>query len=243
MATLIFDIETVGKNWDDIPEATQYALTKWIGQQPRSDEEKERLSEDVKDRLGLSPFTGDIISLAMYDVERRQGAVYFVADGSVTDYQDGEWKYKVRTEVELLEDFWESCRSYDTFVTFNGRAFDVPFLLHRSIITGVRPTIELARERFLTKQSAPYHVDLLDEFSFYGAMQRRPSLQLLCDAYGIEYGKHGMGGEDVAECFAKSKFRDIAEKNAADVTATATLYDLFKQHLAPRSWLNTIVMQ
>lgn len=237
MATLVFDIETTGTNWDDIPESTQYALTKWIGQQPRSDEEKERLSEDVKDRLGLSPFTGQIISLAMWDVERNLGAVYFVADGSVTDYQDGDWKYKVRTEVEILEDFWESCRSYDTFVTFNGRTFDVPFVLHRSIIKGVKPKVRFAGQRFLVKQSAPYHVDLLDEFSLYGAMQRRPSLQLLCDAYGIEYNKDGMGGEDVGEFFANKRFRDIAEKNAADVTATNDLFLLWKKNLAAESWL------
>ena len=41
MATLIFDIETAGKDWDAIPESTQYSLTKWIGQKPVSDDEKE----------------------------------------------------------------------------------------------------------------------------------------------------------------------------------------------------------
>lgn len=240
MATLIFDIETTGKDWDDIPEATQYSLTKWIGQRPISDAEKDRLSEEAKEKLGLSPFTGDIISLAMYDVERKTGAVYFVADGSVTDYEVDSWKYKVRTEKELLEDFWETARSYDVFVTFNGRSFDVPFLLHRSIIAGVRPTAELTGQRYLSRQSHPYHVDLLDEFSFYGAMQRRPSLQLLCDAYQIPYEKEGMGGEDITEFFNNKKFRDIAEKNAADVTATTALFETWKHNLAPASFINSV---
>jgi len=240
MATLLFDIETTGKDWNDIPESTQYALTKWIGQQPVSDEEKDRLSEAAKDKLGLSPFTGEVISLAMYDLERQMGAVYFVADDSVLDYQEDDWKYKVRTEQELLEDFWESARSYDVFVTFNGRSFDVPFLLHRSLMQGVKPSIELTGQRFLTKQNPPYHVDLLDEFSFYGAMQRRPSLQLLCDVYNVSYEKEGVGGEDVAEFFSQQKFRDIAEKNAADVMATTALYEKWKQNLAPASWLNTV---
>lgn len=240
MGTLIFDIETKGKDWEEVPEATQYALTKWIGQQPVSDEEKDRLSDEVKDRLGLSPFTGEIVSLALYDLERRMGAVYFSADDSVLDYQDGDFKYKVRSEKEILEDFWESARSYDVFVTYNGRSFDIPFLLHRSLILGVIPSVELTGQRFLVKQSAPYRVDLLDEYSFYGALQRRPSLQLLCESYGIPYEKEGMGGEDVAEFFASKKFRDIAEKNAADVTATAALYNLWKENLAPKSWLNIV---
>jgi len=240
MATLIFDIETTGKSWDDIPVATQYALTKWIGQQPISDEEKERLSDEAQEKLGLSPFTGEVISVAMYDVERKQGVVYFVADDSVLDYSVDGWKYKVRTEKEMLEDFWESAHSYDVFVTFNGRSFDVPFLIHRSLINGVRPTVELTGQRYLTRQTAPYHVDLLDEFSFYGAMRRRPSLQLLCNSYSIPYAKEGMGGEDVTEFFSLKKFRDIAEKNAADVTATTELFEKWKTNLAPASFINGV---
>lgn len=242
MATLIFDIETTGKDWDEIPEATQYSLTKWIGQQPVSDEEKDRLSEEAKEKLGLSPFTGRVISLAMYDLERQTGAVYFVADDSVVDYEIDGWKYKVRTEEQILEDFWETATSYDVFVTFNGRTFDVPFLLHRSLITGVRPTVELTGQRYLSRQSHPYHVDLLDEFSFYGAMSRRPSLQLLCDSYRIPYEKEGVGGEDITEFFAHKKFRDIAEKNAADVTATKLLFEKWKHNLAPTSFINAIEM-
>jgi uncharacterized protein YprB with RNaseH-like and TPR domain len=238
MATLIFDIETVGKDWNSVPESTQYALTKWIGMHPVSDLEKDRLSEVAKETLGLSPFTGEVISLAMYDLERKQGAVYYEADDSVTDHTSGDWKYKVRTEKDLLEDFWETARSYDVFVTFNGRTFDVPFLLHRSLMLGVRPTQELTGQRYLNLQKPPYHIDLLDEFSFYGAMQRRPSLQLLCESYGIPYEKSGMGGEDITEFFAQKKFRDIAEKNAADVVATTTLFEKWKTNLAPASFIN-----
>lgn len=240
MATLIFDIETIGKDWDSIPESTQYALTKWIGQQPISDQEKDRLSEAAKEKLGLSPFTGHVASLAMFDVERGQGAVYFTADDSVNDYKVGDWKYKVRSERQLLEDFWETALSYDVFVTFNGRTFDVPFLLHRSLIHGVRPTKELTGQRYLSRQTAPYHVDLLDEFSFYGAMQRRPSLQLLCESYNISYEKQGVGGEDITELFTQARYRDIAEKNAADVVATTKLYDTWKTNLAPASFINAI---
>jgi len=240
MATLVFDIETVGKEWESIPESTQYALTRWIGQQPVSDEEKDRLSEEAKEKLSLSPFTGEVISLAMYDVERRMGAVYFQADDSVLDYQESDWKYKVRTEKEILEDFWESVRSYDVFVTFNGRAFDIPFLIHRSVMQSIRPSMNLTGQRFVHKQTHPYRVDLMDEFFFYGAMQRRPSLQLLCDSYGVSYEKAGMGGEDIGEFFTNKKYRDIAEKNAADVSATAELFKLWKQNLAPASFLNVV---
>jgi DNA polymerase elongation subunit (family B) len=240
MATLIFDIETIGKDWDSLSESPQYSLTKWIGQQPIGDLEKDRLSEAAKEKLGLSPFTGEVASLAMYDVERRQGAVYFTADDSVSDYTVGDWKYKVRTEQQLLEDFWETARSYDVFVTFNGRAFDVPFLLHRSLMHGVRPTKELTGQRYLTRQNPPYHVDLLDELSFYGAMQRRPSLQLLCEAYAIPYEKEGVGGEDITELFTLKRYRDIAEKNAADVVATTKLFATWKASLAPASFINAI---
>ncbi len=239
MATLVLDIKTISELWLDFDVETQKSLTSWITQSTSTKAEYERELLKVKEHLAFSPLTGSVVALGMYDIDRKLGAVYFVGDGNGESYTDGEFTFKERTEKELLEDFWEGARSYDVFVTFNGRAFDLPFLMHRSAILGVTPDTSLLKQRYLNRQVVPYHVDLLDELTFYGAMKRQ-SLHMYCRAYGIESPKGRVGGAEVAELFHAKKFRDLAAYNASDVVATTTLYQKWKQYLAPASFINAV---
>jgi predicted PolB exonuclease-like 3'-5' exonuclease len=231
MATLVFDIETIPQAWESFDSYTKERIL----QSNKGLHEKE-----VRAQLGLSPFTGSIVSVALYDVERRQGAVYYVGEGSGSQEREGDFIVKERTEKEILEDFWEGVQNYDVFVTFNGRVFDVPFLLHRSIVHGVKPSFAFSHSRYVSKQVLPYHVDLMDEFTLYGAMSKRPSLHLLLHAYGIDSRKGEVDGSKVAELFHAGKFRDLVNHNIDDVIATAALYEKWKQFLAPYSFLNAI---
>ena len=239
MATLIFDIETIGEDWNSLDGTTQSVLSRWIDRTARSDEEKQALLKDLKNGLGFSPLTGQIVAIGLYDLERNQGAVYYTGKGDESDEEVGEYVLKQRTEPEMLEDFWEGARGYDTFVTFNGRGFDVPFLLHRSITHRIKPSVDLMEGRYLYQQKNVRHIDLQDQLTFYGAMYRKPSLHLFCRAYGIASPKNdGVAGDDVAELFAREKFRDIALYNTRDVIATAQLYQLWLEHLAPMDFVN-----
>lgn len=225
MATLVFDIETVGESWEDLDETTQKVLTRWILHSHATTEEKERMLTDLKAELGFSPLTGSIVAIGVYDLERRQGAVYYRGEEETQDEQQGEFVLKQRTEAQMLEDFWEGASSYDTFVTFNGRSFDVPFLLHRSLAQNIRPTVDLMSGRYLYQQKVKKHIDLLDQLTFYGAMRRSPSLHLFCRAYGIASPKTGgVTGDNVSELFKQGRFLDIARYNTADVVATTELY-------------------
>ena len=237
MATLVFDIETVGENWEALDETTQASLTRWIDKTAKSEAEHVALLEDLQNGLGFSPLTGSIVSIALYDVERGLGAVYYTGKGNEVDEEVDGYKLKQRSEADMLEDFWEGAKSYDTFVTFNGRSFDVPFLLHRSVVHGVKPTQDLLQGRYLYQQKTCRHVDLQDQLTFYGAMYRRPNLHLFCRAYGIKSPKaDGVAGDDVAELFRTEKFRDIAVYNAHDVIATTELYQKWLDYLAPASF-------
>lgn len=238
MATLIVDIETKAVDWKELPGITRAALTHRIDRANIADLEKNKKLDDVHSRLSLSPFTATIVSLAVYDVERKTGAVYFVSNTPDESFEVDGFVCKQRTETEILEDFWEGAKGYDIFVTFNGRAFTMPFIHHRSIALGVRPTVDIARQRYVTKQQQPYHVDLMDELSFHGNMQHRPSLQLLCGAYGIE-NPSVLGGEEIDAAFREERYRVIAEKNVGDVQALISLYEKWLQYLAPSSFVNT----
>lgn len=241
MATLIFDIETIGELWDDLDQVSQEVLTRWIDRSARTEEEREVGHRDIREGLGFSPLTGSIVAIGLYDLERERGVVYYQSDHEIPDSDDGDFVLKVRSEKEMLEDFWEGAKNYDTFVTFNGRGFDVPFLNLRSAVHTIRPAHDLMDGRYLYQQKLVRHVDLQDQLTFYGAMHRKPSLHLFCRAFGILSPKEaGIAGDDVAELFRMKKFGDIARYNARDVIATTELYKKWLAYLAPRSFLNTM---
>lgn len=234
---LVFDIETVGERWEDLDEKTIAALSHWVERSARSDEEREQLLAHLKDGLGFSPVTGAIVSIALFDTARKEGVTYISGEGSSqADMLPAGFTCKYRNERQMLEDFWEGLRSYSVIVTFNGRAFDLPFLIHRSIAHGIRPDASFMRQRYLSRQSEHFHVDLLDELTFYGAMMRKPNLHLFCRLYGIESPKEDISGQDVAALYARGEYERIARYNAHDVIATVRLYEIWKKHLAPEGW-------
>jgi uncharacterized protein YprB with RNaseH-like and TPR domain len=235
--TLIFDIETVGETWESLDTTTQGMLSRWVDRTAKNDEEHEAEMKDLREGLGFSPLTGMIVAIGLYDYERKQGVVYYQGEGNEAEIDVGEFILKSRSEKEMLEDFWEGAKEYDTFVTFNGRGFDVPFLNLRTAIHTLRPTHDLMDGRYLYQQKFARHVDLQDQMTFYGAMSRKPSLHLFCRAFGIESPKaEGIAGDDVAELFRMKKFGDIARYNARDVIATTLLYKNWLAYLAPQSF-------
>lgn len=233
MSTLILDIETVGEQWESLGDTTQQVLTRWIDRSAASPEQRAAQLSDVKEGLGLSPLTGRIVAMGMYDVERARGVVFFETEGSTTDEVDtGEYMLKPRTEAAMLRDFWEGARSYDTFVTFGGRAFDIPYITLRSLVHGITPTRNLLSNRYLSSQRDTRHIDLQDQFSFYGAVRRKQALHLYCRAFGIESPKTaGVSAEDIGRLFAEKQYETIARYNSRDITATTQLYEIYQAHL------------
>jgi predicted PolB exonuclease-like 3'-5' exonuclease len=235
MSTLIFDIETIGEDFDTLDAHTQENLTRWIKRESKSESEYAHALTDVKDGLGFSPLTGRIVAIGVLDDERDKGAVYFDTKGTVvTNQEEGGMKFRAMNEKEMLTHFWRGVAEYDSFVSFNGRGFDVPFLMVRSAIHGIRPSKDLMSNRYLESQDHnAKHIDLLDQLSFYGAMRRKGSLHLWCHAFGIESPKaHGITGDDVAELFRTEKFLDIARYNGGDLRATRELYHQWKKYMA-----------
>lgn len=234
MSTLIFDIETIGEDFDALDATTQDVLTRWIKKESGSDEEYTSALDDLKDGLGFSPLTGEIVAIGVLDCEKDKGTVYYQAPGEEhEDTEEGTIKLKHMGEKEMLESFWNGAKQYDTFVTFNGRGFDVPFLMLRSAIHGIVPSKDLMSNRYLSLQrSGAKHVDLLDQLSFYGAVRRKGSLHLFARAFGIKSPKgEGVSGDDVGRLFKEKRFIDIARYNVGDLVATKALYEKWDEYM------------
>lgn len=232
MSTLIFDIETVGENFNELDETTQIMLTKWLKRESYDEDEYEHMLDEIKNGLGFSPLTGQIVAIGVLDAEKNKGVVYYQAPGQKNaDTEEEGIAFKQKTEAEMLKSFWDGAKQYNNFVSFNGRCFDVPYLMIRSAIHKIRPSKNLLSNRYLFSQRMDAkHVDLLDQLSFYGAVRRKGSLHLYCRAFGIESPKAGgVTGNDVADLYKTGKCLEIAKYNVGDLVATKELFGYWKE--------------
>ena len=226
MSKLVFDIETIGENFDALDDTTKESLTRWIKKESSNESEYENALEDLKNGLGFSPLTGEIVAIGVLDVDKDQGVVYFSdPSGKNNEAKFNNFVLKPTTEKGMLESFWQGAKNYTEFISFNGRAFDVPFLMTRSAVQGVKPTRDLMEGRYLYQQRNCQHIDLLDQLTFYGAVRRKGNLHLWSRAFGIKSPKEGgIVGDDVGKLFGVQKFKEIAQYNAGDLIATKELY-------------------
>jgi len=232
---LVLDIETIGEDFDSLDHATQENLTRWIKKDSDSEDEYKIALQDLKNGLGFSPLTGEIVAIGLLDYYKNEGAVYYQAPGQKNeDVKEDGIQFKQMDEETMLRKFWELAERYQVFITFNGRAFDMPFIMARSAIKGIRPTKDLMRGRYLYQNNPDaLHIDLLEQLSFYGATRRKGSLHLWSRAFGIESPKSGgVTGDDVGPLFKRGKFLDIARYNVGDIRATRELYSKWEQYLS-----------
>ncbi|MEO8053798.1 MAG: ribonuclease H-like domain-containing protein [Acidobacteriota bacterium] len=226
MKTVVFDIETVSRPWLDLDPLQRERLT--------------RYSEDHEDFLrrkeggALSPYAGKVVVIAMLNPETGRGIVWYEADGERTARasEDGLFEYVGCDEPTMLREFWEKVDKFDRFVSFNGRAFDGPFLSVRSAVHALSPSKNLSGYRY----SVESHVDLLEVLTFYGTVSRDqwPSLHSACLAFGIPSPKsEEMHGYAVGDAYREGRLAEVAEYCRRDVEATAALFKRLEPTLLP----------
>jgi len=224
---LVFDIETIGQDFKELDKITQEYLLHYA--------ESEEEEEETKERLGFYPLTGEIVVIGVLNPDTGQGGV-FAQPGKAKNppeiIEEGVTAFW-GNEKEILEKFWEAVRLYDYFISFNGRSFDVPFLMIRSAIQKVKPTKNLLSNRYLGSQvSGAKHVDLLDQLTFYGAFRRKFNLHMWTKAFGIESPKEGgVTGDDVTRLFTKGEAETIVRYNLRDLRSTASLYEKWETYI------------
>lgn len=220
MSRVIFDIETVGREFTSFDKGTQDYLLKWA--------ETDDDIKEVKESLSFYPLTAEIVVIGMLNPDTMRGAVYFqTPDGSYASFEDNGISFKPGTEKEILQVFWGAIKNYDQFITFNGRTFDCPFIMIRSAVHRIKPSRDLMPNRY----SGP-HVDLLDQLTFYGASRRRFSMDMWCKAFGIKSPKsEGITGYDVRGLYLSGKYIDIARYCLGDLMATKELLSYWEDYI------------
>jgi predicted PolB exonuclease-like 3'-5' exonuclease len=212
--TLVFDIETVpAVDLRKVPSTIAQAVAKHA----------ERNEWDETKVMSLSPYFGQVVSLAVGNGEqdpRTQDVTVFVVPpkGAPTTTLPS-WIRPV-TEAELLRAFWTLAGHASCVVSYNGRGFDVPFLLGRSLIHQVPVRVDLSGSPYSLRP----HLDLYPLVAPGGFGRGPASLDVVCWALGFASPKESMDGSMVATTYAKGDVASIALYNAGDVRATTAVY-------------------
>jgi len=220
MSHVVLDIETLGFPLESFDETQQKYLLKF------AETDADRV--ETIQKLSLYPTTAQIIAIGMLNPETNRAKILFQSDKKLDYHSHDELvHFKSGSEKEIVEQFWLDIGHYDQFVTFNGRGFDCPFLMLRSAILQVQPTRNLMPYRY----DASIHCDLLEQFTFYGAL-RKFNLDFYCKSFQIESPKtHGVTGLDMKQLTEEKRFREIAEYNLRDLKATAELFRRWEKYL------------
>jgi len=214
MSRLILDIETAGRELESFDEATREYLR-------RSAEWDGKSEEELRESLSFYPQTAEVVAIGLLNPDTDKGAVYYQqAPGSEPSlpFEEDGIRYEGGAEEDILRKFWETVKSYDQVVTYNGRGFDCPFLLVRSAVHKIRPTKELMPNRY-----GDEHIDLMDRLSFFGSVRKRFSLDIWCRTLGIPSPKSGITGYEVTGLFRAGRSLDIARYCGGDLRATRDL--------------------
>ncbi|MBN2572309.1 MAG: ribonuclease H-like domain-containing protein, partial [Ignavibacteriales bacterium] len=143
------------------------------------------------------------------------------------EVQEKNTRYKGLTEPEMIKEFWDYAAKAERIITFNGRTFDIPFIMIRSALNKVKPSRNFMGNRFDTM----FHIDLLEQFSFYG-ITKRFNLDFYCKSFGVESPKSkGVSGMEVAELYKAGRIKDIAIYCGDDIKATYELYKIWNEYL------------
>ncbi|TWT49863.1 putative 3'-5' exonuclease related to the exonuclease domain of PolB [Thalassoglobus neptunius] len=211
VAYLIFDVEAVGDG--DLIAKVRYPTEKLSapeGLRKYRDELLEKTGRDVLPPTFVLP-----ASVAVAKVGRD----FRLIGLSVLDEPD------YRPHI-ITEGFWNGWRHYGrpTFVTFNGRGYDMPVLEYAAYRYGLAipdwfnvsaPAYEQCRNRYNSRS----HIDMMDLFSNFGATRMNGGLNLLANLIG-KPGKSGIDGSQVQDMFDAGRLKEINDYCRCDVLDT-----------------------
>lgn len=223
---IVFDIETVGFNFESLDESRQEFLLRYAEKEPDEEIRTEKI-EEAKRMLSLYPLTAKVISIGLLRTDTESSLVLFEGEDKEWENEELKIKYKAVDEIEMLNSFWEFVEKAKRIISFNGRQFDLPFLMIRSALNKIKPSKNFLGSRFDHKS----HIDLLEEFTFHG-ITKKFNLDFYCKSFGIESPKsHGVSGMDVKTLYEAGRCDEIAVYCGYDIKATYELYKIWKNYL------------
>lgn len=215
----VLDIETIPRDlrgeprklqeyvWEralrrDPEEAADVTLDEYLAAPGATDFDVAR--ERVERYMALRPEFGHVVCIGMGHDARGRGELETKALTA----------RRVEDERRILEGFWEAVRGGREWrwVTYNGLAFDVPFLLRRSIYLGVTPTTLLP----LRPYALDSHFDVMRALSNWERTDA-VRLDIVAELLGLSKTPPGMEGSRVFGLWRAGRAEEIEAYCLGDV--------------------------
>ncbi len=224
---LVIDIETSAFPLDAFSESQQEFILRYA-EKETDDELKTAKELEAIRYMNLYPLTAKVVAIGLMNITTGNRYVMFDSDEAREwEVEEKQISYHGMSESEMLSAFWKYASKADKIITFNGRQFDIPFLMIRSAMLKIKPTRNFIKSRY----DYTTHVDLLEQFTFHGLV-RKFNLDFYARAFGIDSPKSkGISGMDVNELYRAGKADEIAIYCGDDILATAELYKIWDEYL------------
>jgi predicted PolB exonuclease-like 3'-5' exonuclease len=135
MKTMILDIETIPDQ--NLPEELKPVFDKGRLVDPDKIAKAEQdFNDDMIKKLSVNPMTCQIVSL-QFKTSIESGFV-----------QDAKFPVIVNDETAMLEQFWNEAMTTKLFVGHNILGFDLPVIMIRSMVLGIKPSIKIPMAKY-----------------------------------------------------------------------------------------------
>jgi len=120
-------------------------------------------------------------------------------------------------EKDIIKTFWKIAPQADLYIGFNVLDFDLKFILQRSIIHQIQPSVDISFARY---RDFPVY-DIMWEWTKW---QYKISMDELAQALGLPTSKTALDGSAVHEYYQKGKYKEIQKYCNADVELTRKIF-------------------
>lgn len=237
MSALAFDIETHAPNLAELREENPVIADYLKGRAMRNAAEdlgmEDATDQDVEQRLCVFPPFAQVSAIGLWRVGESTGGAIVVngmwsgnanqwsQDTVKAEFDESvEFRYFGGSEAEVLTEFWRVVANSGQLVTYNGRGFDAPVIILRSLQLGV----EIQRDLMPYRYGFQDHCDLQEALTFWRSCTAA-KLDYWCHAFGVPSPKSGKVRSEQAQlAWAHGEVDLLAELAVADAKATAALY-------------------
>ena len=206
---LFFDIETVPDDKLDISLNIPAKLGNVKDEKKVLAKQKEWIDGGQVKAHSVSPFHNKIVALEMY-YQDEVGSNFYIMD------------YDDNNEEALLDRFYNIVERFDYIIGFNILNFDLPTIMFRSAMLGVKSS-PLNLRRYSTKPI----VDLMEVLAEWDKSKYK-SLEWFGKRFGLKSCKSG-DGSDIYEWHKKGEMDKIREHCRGDVEMTKELFYLMAE--------------
>lgn len=232
MSALIFDLETVplaASLGISYPEEERTPpgnykdpakIAEW------RDKDREKWTSEIAKTAALNPRLGRIVAAGAASCDDSREPFVLLAGNE-------------GAEGRIIQNLWTAIADANgEIVTFNGLGFDVPFLLVRSMVNGVKPAVPLKTLRDWSRRYSFFpHYDIRAVLTGWDN-RASGTLTDWAECLGCNVPQT-VSGRDIGDLYHAGDFGAIQEHCRADVATTKALYARVSSVFGPcgQSWL------